>query len=70
MAKSRQLLKCARQRTVFLQKMGEKHSHILKEIRKKISINTTDDSELNFNTLIEAIDAEIELSETMFLDWI
>jgi len=68
--KCRQLLKSARQRTVFLKKMEEKHLHILKEIRKKTSIGAMDDPEFDPDTLIEAIDAEVERSEKMFLDWI
>jgi len=70
MAKSRLLLKSAQQRTIFLQNMEEKHLHILKEIRKKTNINAINEPEVDSDTLIEAIDTEVEKSEEMFLDWI
>ena len=70
MAKSRQLIKSAQQRTTFLQNMEEKHLNILKEVRKKTDINAINEPEVDSDTIIEAIDAEVEKSEQMFLDWI
>ena len=69
-AKSRQLLKSARQRTAFLQKIEEKHLSILKEVRKNTDINSINEPEVDSDTLIEAIDTEVENSEQMFMDWI
>jgi len=70
MAKSLQLLKCARQRTTFLKKIAEQHWEILKKVRNSIDINTTDEPKVDPDALIEAIDAEVETSDKMFLDWI
>ena len=44
--------------------------NILKEVRINTDINSINEPEVDSDTLIEAIDAEVEKSEQMFLDWI